>query len=316
MQHEIFKNDFHEIFSFGKYKGKRIMDVPDEYFWWFHNNIKKEGKEIDAIKRIAKRRGVTTLIKNIKITPTYIPNLLEISAKFKPVHRPDDINPCLFGSFIEYFIKSILNLSIDDEPRELLALYGLEKCPNHLSMQNDDIVKKPSRRILWIYASYKKEKRSIEDICNLSFSHSILMEGFKERDAADLFRYVKENKEYFDTWGNSLAIPIPDESRETCDKISVGCVIGVIDLISNGSIIDIKCCKNDDIEYYKKQLFTYSCLHYLRYGDIIQRCEIYNFITGKQYVMILEDCVKNNAREFIKNLGNHCPEHLKLFMQS
>ncbi len=142
------------------------------------------------------------------------------------------------------------------------------------------------------------------------------MGHFNEKEAASLFSYVRENLPYFEYYSKKIVIPIPDNPhfQSTCDKISVGCVIGVIDMISNGAIIDIKCCQTDDKEYYRKQLYTYACLHFLRYGPLIQRCEIYNFLTGKQFVMPLSD-IEKHAETHIKTLGSYCPSHLKLFNQ-
>ena len=152
------------------------------------------------------------------------------------------------------------------------------------------------------------------DIYNLSLSHPILMGQCSEPKAKQIFVWIKEHGSYLRDYLSKLVLPIPDKNeQETCDKISVGSVIGVIDMISNDAIIDIKCCQKDDIESYKKQLFTYACLHHLRYKSDFTRCEIYNFITGKQFVMALGDSCKKYAKEHIKNLGSYCREHLKLF---
>lgn len=304
-----FINDYHTVFDFGEHKGLRIMDVPQSYLKWVVKNM-KDNAVVDAIKRIARRRGVTSLINTFK-SPSYLPELVCVSASMTPIHRPKDIDPSMFGSFIEYLVKSHLKLSVDDQPRELLAQYGLED----LSMTGP--LSTPTHRIKWIHASYKKKDRTVTDVCNLSFSHSILLGHYDECKARDLFIYVRDNEDYFRDYLTSLVLPIPDkDEQDTCDKISVGCVIGAIDMISHGSIVDIKCKAQDDPGSYRKQLFAYACLHYLRYGDKIRRCEIYNFITGKQFVMPVGDSCKKYAREFIMNLGSYCPEHVRLFSQN
>lgn len=307
----MFFNDYDVIIDFGKHEGKKIKELPESYENWLLNSVKNRPDITDAIKRIRKRKGVTSLTKNIK-NLSVIPEMIEIQTKIKPVHRPSDLNSSMFGSFIEYLVKSYLGLSIDDEPQTLLCEYGLVDVPDHLIFKGDFL--EPNQRIRWIYNSFIKTRRSVSDICNLSFTHSISMGHFSEKDASKLFTYVKENEIYFEEYLKTLVLPIPDKDEQnTCDKISVGCVIGVIDMISNDAIVDIKCKQTDDINEYRKQLFAYACLHYLRYGNLIQRCEIYNFLTGKQYVMALGDSCQKHAKNFIKALGDYCPEHLTLF---
>jgi hypothetical protein len=235
------------------------------------------------------------------------------SLKLEPVMRDSSLNPSLFGSFIEHLVKYKIGITKFDEAQQLLSLHGLEEVPSHLKFTGD--VHPVDMRIKWIHNSYKQPKKSITDICNLSFSHAMLLGDFNEQEASKLFTYVKENQEYFQGYFDRLQLPYPEaDEQETCDKISVGCVIGVIDMIVDGSIVDIKCCQADDIEMYRKQLFAYACLHYLRYGKVIHRCEIYNFFTGKHFLMHLGDSCENHAKTFIRDLGSYCQEHLNLFV--
>jgi uncharacterized protein (DUF3820 family) len=308
-----FTNDYYIIVDFGKYKGKKIMEIPSEYQQWILENVKDRPKITDALKRIRRRKGVTNLIEKIK-TPSYIPEMIEISAKFPPIQRPSDLDSSLFGSFIEYYTKHSLGLSIDNEPQELLAIYGLALVPDNFIMEGKP--EQPNRRIEWIHRSFMKpsSERTVHDICNLSFAHSIRLDQFNDRKASHLYTYVKENEDYFKEYFGRIHLPIPDsKEQETCSKISVGCVIGIIDMISGTAIIDIKCCARDDIDSYRKQLFAYACLHYLRYKSDFHICQIYNFLTGKQFVMVLGNSCKNHAMEYIKQLGSYCEEHLKLF---
>lgn len=306
-----FFNDYDLEIDFGKHEGKKIKELPLTYQKWLLSNIKNKPLIIDAIKRIKNRRGVTTLVKNIKDI-SFIPEMIEIQTKIKPVYRDPELNPSMFGSFIEYLIKSHLGLSIDDQPRELLATHGLVELPAHLVYEGDFY--EPNQRIKWIHDSFMKKQRSISDICNLSFSHSILLGHFSEKDARRIFVQMKEYEDYITEYLKTVLLPIPDKNEQyTCDKISVGCVIGVIDMISNDAIVDIKCRQTDNVNEYRKQLFSYACLHYLRYGKCMQRCEVYNFLTGKCFVMALGDSCEKHAKNFVKNLGSYCPEHLKLF---
>jgi uncharacterized protein (DUF3820 family) len=307
-----FINDYHMVIDFGKHKGKRIVDVPSEYIDWVLANV-RNNPIIDVLRRIRSRKGITKLIERIQ-TPAYIPEMVEISAKFPPIQRPADIDPSLFGSFVEYYTKHSLGLNINDEPQQLLACFGLAPTPENFTVEGKP--ERPDRRIEWIKRSFDKtpSERTVADVCNLSFSHAILLDHFNENKASQLYVYVKDNEDYFKEYFRQAHIPIPTkEEQETCDRISVGCVLGVIDMISGTAIIDIKCCVRDDLEQYRKQLFAYACLHYLRYKSDFQLCQIYNFLTGKQFVMVLGNSCKERAKEFIRGLGSYCKEHLKLF---
>jgi uncharacterized protein (DUF3820 family) len=123
-----FVNDYHIIVNFGKYKGLKIMELPGEYQDWILRNV-KAGPVPEALKRIKARKGVTTLIREIK-TPSYIPELIEITASLEPVERPKEINPALFGSFIEYLVKSLVGVSIDDRTSRSLRI---GPCPRTFS---------------------------------------------------------------------------------------------------------------------------------------------------------------------------------------
>lgn len=287
-------DDEHTVFDFGKYIGKRIIDVPSSYLDWILKYA--SNKPIaDAIIRIRHRKGVTNLIKSVNSENIGMPGIFEVTASTPRLERPAGISPSLYGSFIEYLIKSHLGLSIDDEVIKVIETHTVDQ------------------RIAWIKNSFDKQKRSITDICNLSFAHSIMMESLNEKEAAKLYKYVQANTEYFENYLQTLHLPIPDPDEQYTCNVSVGCVIGVIDMISNEAIVDIKCCVYDDVEAYKKQLFTYACLHYLRFGNKITRCEIYNFLTGKQFIMPLGDSCVRLAKGYISLLGRECPFHVKLF---
>jgi len=302
-------NDYDTLVDFGKHKGKKIRDLPPEYVEWVLKNVKTQPTVTDAMKRICLRAGVTTLIRRHAL-PSYLPQIYESSLKITPIHRPPELCSSLFGTFVEYAFKHFNRISINDEPVELLARHGLEPFPSHLVWQGKFDV--PTPRIQWIHKSFKQEQRTVADICNLSFSHQLQMGSLNEHNASKLYMYVSQNTPYFESYFRSLHLPVPDdELQHTCDKISVGCVIGVIDLISNESIIDIKCRQTDNTNEYRMQLYSYAALHYLRYGPLISRCEIYNFLTGKHFVMPLDN-LQNHAKEFVTMLGSYCDEHVKL----
>lgn len=308
-----FYNDYDVEIDFGKHSGKKIKELPHEYCSWLLNNVKNKPYITNAIKRIRNRRGVTTLIKNLKGI-SFIPEMIEIQTKLKPIIRDPKLNTSLYGSFVEYAVKHYSGLSVDDEVQLLLAQYGLVEFPSHIVMYGELL--EPTKRIKYIYNSFMKptKERSISDICNLSFSHSIELGHFPEKQASDLFRWVNENQDYLLSYFTNLCIPLSNkEDQYTCDKISVGVVIGVIDMISGDAIVDIKCRQEDNVDEYRRQLFTYACLHHLRYGSNFTRCEVFNFLTGKYFVMALSDSCEKHAKDFIKSLGSYCPEHLELF---
>lgn len=310
-----FFNDYDVTFDFGKNKDKKIKDVPPSYVDWVINCYKKESPAVSAIRRIRNRKSVTNLIKTsiVDAFQGIMPPMTEADSKIAPIMRDGDLDPSLFGSFVEYMVKNHMGLSITEQPQELLCLYGLAEPPGNLVFTGEP--SNPTKRIEWIHKSFEKEKRSLTDICNLSFSHSILLGHFNEKKASELFTWVKNNEDYLHNYLMGLDLSIPDKDEQyTCDKISVGCVIGVIDMINGDTIIDIKCRKDDNLKEYQRQLFTYACLHYLRYGKIFKKCEIYNFLSGKRFVMELSDSCVRYAREYIKKLGSSCPEHLELFI--
>lgn len=311
-----FINDWHTIINFGIHKGERLIDVPIEYFEWMSTNL-KYGPVYEAVVRIKNRKGVTELIKHQPIQ-NYIPVLKRDTNHVLPIiARPEDINFALFGIFIEYLVKYHLGIKRFDEVIEYLALYGMATLPNHLRL--DRPTAKPTKRARYIAKSFNKSKYNVLDLCNLSFCHSLLLNPYPNSEYLNMFKYVEENMEYFKNYilvlKNFPDLPtLLDSEQETCDKISVGCVIGVIDLIHNGTIIDIKCCQEDDLNYYRKQLFTYACLHQLRYGKIINSGKIFNFMTGNIYVMDFQTITDEMAKVHIKMLGNHCIYHSKLFL--
>lgn len=311
----IFINDWHTIINFGIHKNKRLLDVPEDYLDWILNNI-KYGPIYEAVFRIKNRKGVTTIIKNQNIQ-NYIPDLKEDTDNALPIIiRPNDINFSLFGIFTEYYVKYNLGILKFDKVVEYLALFGLAKLPDHLKFHGE--FEKPNTRTKYIAKSFNNKIYDVLDICNMSFSHPLLLNTYNENEGTKLFHYIKQNKQYFDDLSHVIKnfsnIPkFLDKEQEKCDKISVGCVIGEIDAISESNIIDIKCCENDNINYYRKQLFAYACLYYLRYGKHITHCKIFNFITGKIFIMDVQNITDEIAQEHIKNMGSYCKFHINLF---
>lgn len=294
----MFINEEDIVMSFGQYKGTKIRDLPDDYKSWMIKKVKNK-EESNAMLCILQRRGITSLIKD-EISYTYIPHLVE-NKPISKITRPEFLNSSLFGTFIETLVKHHLNIDITNDTKILIATYRevIDGIP--------ELLKK-------IFCSYEKNQKSITDICNLSFSTSIIMNNYvKAIDFERIRGYVEKNESIFETWLSELNIKKPNVSQKTCSDISIGALTGVIDMITKDTIIDIKCCKEDDIDYYSKQLFTYACMHYLRHGSMFNGCEIYNFVTGKSFYMSLGNSVEKYAIEHVKSIGSFSSAHRKIF---
>lgn len=309
-----FFNDYHVVLDFGKYSGQKIMDLPSDYIEWIMKNH-KYGPVYEALVRIENRRRVTSLISNMNVD-SYIPNIKEWDVLVN-ITRPPSLDPGLYGSFIEYLAKYAMGLRKNDEVTELMAMFGYAEMPSHLKLTNG--ILPANKRIEYIHGSYEKKDKSPADLCNLSFAHSLMTnKGFNEDEAAKLFKYVKANETYYNKYIEYIKMSpympkLLESEQETCDKISVGCVVGVIDAISYTEIIDIKCCSDDNIDYYRNQLFTYTALHRLRHGPKITNGKIINFLTGKIFTMDFFGISDQIMAEHIKKMGNHCQYHIKLF---
>lgn len=298
-----FTDDYQTVIDFGRHKGKKLIDV-SEFYLDRIMHIKNKPEITNAIKRIMKRIDVPNLVRKKK-TPMYIPDIKEISGKIKPLVRDPELDPFLFKSFAEYLIESHFGLPVDQETQELLAIYAFGN--------RKILTREPSlfdQRIELIRVSSVKKDKSIIDICNLSFSYVILMGQYDETKAENLLSWVKENEDYLIGYLKSLT---GYDSQNTYEEISVGCVTGIIDMVSDKTMIEMIFTQEDDAEYYRRLLFGYASLHYLINGKMIDRCEVRNFITGKCYVMDLDDSCEKYAREYIKGLGSYCKQHLKLF---
>jgi uncharacterized protein (DUF3820 family) len=308
-----FINDWHTIISFGRHKGSSLLDVPKEYRDWILDKH-KYGNEYEALIRITNRVSVTSVIKDQNME-LYIPELIKDTTLPKII-RPNHVDAALFGSFVEYFVKYQLGIKKFDEVCQYLAIYGLVNVPAHLKLEG--VIQKPDKRVQYIARSFNKKLYDPTDLCNLSFCHALLLNHYNEEDGKILYNYVKDNATYFLNYAQIIqthpTLPkLLDDQQNTTDKISVGCVIGVIDIITDTCIVDIKCCSKDDITYYRKQMFAYACLHRLRYGNIMTHSKIFNFLTGNSYTMHLSDIPDESILKHIKNMGSHCEYHTKLF---
>lgn len=306
----MYINDYHTIINFGKYKGKRLIDVPKEYVDFLEREC-MYGPVHEAISRINSRRNVTSLIKDMNSQG--IPRLIQDTNNIVPIiNRPRNICPRLYGTFVEYLVKHALGLTNFNDVKLYLSTRGLCSPPEDIHVYN---ITPSDRRSKYILSSYNKISKNILDICNLSFCPALMHDSFSELKGSELYNHIKSNIEYYENYIHlvrKFIHPLREEDQTRCDKISVGCIIGAIDVIYKNTIIDIKCCNLDNIDYYRKQLYTYACLYLLRYGKNIEFCKIYNFISGIIYTMDVRSLTIDKAREYICNLGSHNIHHVKL----
>jgi hypothetical protein len=105
-------------------------------------------------------------------------------------------------------------------------------------------------------------------------------------------------------------------ASEQTTSVSVGALVGEIDAICDSAIIEIKCSKYDDETAYRKQLFTYACMHRLNYGPVIDQAYVFNFLTGKAFHMDLSELSFDLAVQHIRQLGSGiCREHNMAFAE-
>lgn len=291
-------NDFNIIVDSGTYKNMKLSDVPNEYIT--HVIKMKEPIHIyEAIQRLKQRKCVTTIIHKQKIE-NYMAPLVEDKNNILPViKRPDDINASMFGIFVEYIVKHSLGIIIFGD-----VVKCLQTCTN-------DIVKV-------IRESCMKPKYDVLDLCVMSFAHSLIKNSYNN-DALKLYEYVKQNKTYFEGYIETLksfpGIIKFNQDDQIIDQITVGSVCGELDVIHDDTIIDIKCRIKDDIVSYTKQLFAYACLCLLAHDKKIKYCKTMNFLTGKIYIMDVQNLTKDIAKTHLKTMGEHCEFHKKIFDQ-
>jgi len=327
MEMNLFMNDWHTVVNFGTFKGTRLIDLPGRYLeWLFYINNAKFGDLYEIVVRIKNRCDVKLffLTISVSISASYVPDLIQEIDILPIIKKPKKINRFLFNSFMEYLVKYSIDIKFFTEVDIYLANYGLVTLPDNLRSRWKDILipdifmPDKNKRAIYIKKIYDKKIYKPYDLCNLSFASSLCLGTFKEEQANVLLKYVTANNKIFLEYCNKIKdcqlLPKLIENEQfTCDKISIGCIIGVIDAISNDTIITIMYRTTDSIEYYRKCLFTYACLHRLRYGKIIKKCKIYNFLTGKIFTMETDYVHDEMMFEYVKNLREDFTFHNKLF---
>jgi hypothetical protein len=223
-------------------------------------------------------------------------------------------------------VKIALGLERYDEVHQYLARYNLLPMPEGLFMEGPGQSPRPAKFQHEMLAVYKRVNNNVspdtdaatdqshtsvirgEDIAILSAAHALNMGtpmNLVKEFIANI-ELVSTIESFMEVVAHIMKMPSVDQSKN--DKISVGCVIGVIDLIGEDEIIDIKCAKNEDINKWFKQIYVYACLWYLRYGKIMKYAVIWNFLTGTKFEFPLKN-IESDAKAVIRALSD-LPEHV------
>lgn len=311
----MYIDDLDTIIDFGKYSGMKLRDVPENYFNWLKYNI-KNGNIYHVMNRISNRKGVTTLIKYGNIRNQILPPLDMTMMSIPAIKRPPKLDSKLYGFFVEYLVKYSLGMRKFKDVDEYLSNDTTTSSSGSSSSGGRE---KHTKRYEYINLSYRKRNLDASDLCNISLASSIKQNSYDENAAILLFKTIKDDIEYYNLYIFSLksyfdgkyTLNVLDQER--CDDISVGCITGVIDLILNDTIIDVKCRERDDVEYYQQQVYAYACLHRLRYQNKINTCQVYNFLTRNIFTMDVSSLDIKTAETYIRNLGSYNVSHLELF---
>lgn len=212
----------------------------------------------------ANKSVTVTAKQNKKLLLKYVPEMMIRDAdKFTPIKRPNNVDPCYFGYFTEYAFKYYSGMNINK-----CAEKYLEKNPQATGLR--EIV--------------MKQNKTPEDICKLCFCEKLIREKlFSERKAEEMINEVQINANYYENYFNTLPFQIGNEIEIPTLEYKGLC--GVPDIITDRSIIELKCCKKDNINYFRLQLYLYAYLYYKSTGITISQCEVYNFFTGNRFVM-------------------------------
>lgn len=222
------------------------------------------------------KKSATSAINNLH-TPGYIPKL-QLVKEIEKIHRDPDMNPCLFGSFVEYYLKfKYLGTINNYEVRKYLENPG------------------QSELYKLIEKAHTKAQKDIMDICCLSFAHYLNTQTIITVDFIAFMHKIEMKKDYYERYFDDLNFKFPH--CLTDHFLSYGGITGVPDILSNRILYEIKCREVDDTDYYRRQLFAYATLNYLQCSKEFEKAFVINFYTGKIFVMTLNN-VDSNYDDF------------------
>lgn len=232
-----------------------------------------------SLKMSLRNRSVTMTIKKHKrFLVKHAPEMtIRDGDKFEIIKRPPMADPQYFGYFTEYAFRYYNGLDVERSSRKYLT--QMNPCDTRLS----HIFDKPDKNIM--------------HVCELSFSEFKLRRNFNNSKARDLYNEITFDMLYYENYFRSLPFKINQE--KPVETLEYDGLEGAPDIITDDSIIELKCCKKDDVDYFRLQLYLYSYLYFKSTGIKISKCEAYNFMTGNKYTMEFGDFTE----EFIFDLS-------------
>lgn len=212
-----------------------------------------------------RNKSVTvTIKKNKKLLLRHAPEMMIRDAdKFEIIKRPAMANPQYFGYFAEYAYRYYNGLDVERSSKKYLT--QMNPCDTRLNCILD------------------KSEKSITDICELSFSEFKLRRNFNITKATNLRNEIYFDESYYENYFKSLPFKIKQE--KIVDSLEYNGLEGVPDIVTSDSIVELKCCEKDNMDYFKLQLYLYAYLYYKSSGIRVRNCEAYNFMTGNRFVM-------------------------------
>ena len=328
-------NDYHLVLSFGKNRGKRLVDCDEDYLDWLRRESSKDRtgdsisskpitagmrSAINALKRIDCRRGVTCLVHETSFDLSFMPPL-KIVREFEPVVRPANVDPRFFGTFIEMMLKYAKGLRSFDCANARLEAIGLQPTKRFASIVNRAICR-PSKHDYHYKYNYdllrstmsKSPVDTITAIACISDESDNLCQYYENRPV------LQANCEYLWNYINRVASQVPElsDAENLCnDQISVGCVNGKLDFIANNRVWEVKAAAEDakTLDLWTKQLWAYAALHTLRYGSTFVGISLINLLTGRIYEtpsMSISPMSIYVAKAYVRDLCNTIPEHVHL----
>lgn len=335
-----------EVFAFGKHKGKKVIECFKEdpsYMLWmmklenpFNHQIKRiqeyyKDKKIYDINKLRQQHGIN--VSKLSKYLTDDENVKNITQKLTicendvgKIHRSDEIEPCIYGQFIDYLLRYEISLLKKESFKDnkcgdtIICYDDEENIIKRVERQDKKQDKKQEKVKTTIYAhvnpdsaskileSYDKMQKSVansKDILNVSLSHSIAF------DKRDIDKYININEQITPEDRNTLKNYIQNKVLSVSkDDILCNPTLGIsdlricadADLIIGEELLDFKVSKyignnvNDFV-----QLIVYAGLHFKKNSKLCKKLTIYNPLLGKEFYINIDENIIDEIFEIITN---------------
>lgn len=148
------------------------------------------------------------------------------------------------------------------------------------------------RKIYQSYSNVRNGNSSLNDLLNVSISHSLFFAQFEHIQYIDYFLETPEmENDKFDKYVRDMCIDLqPNDIKlnPTLGNSHVG-IQADADLIIGDALIDFKCSSYDIGKNHFVQLFIYHCLNYINNKHTCNKLIIINPILGIQYEMDISE---------------------------